>query len=644
MRCCFLACFSLTCAATCLIFAPTRVVCQKGNIEKMNKMNKKLIAALFGFSVLLAASPALAAVDDSSDSSSSSPFAQDYQPKNAQNQYLLQQLQGPYMQAPYGDSLSLSNRDFGVNGPLDIGVQHSSQFGTIVNSKYTQDFNDANAIGLEFDIGGDENREGVTWGGMLSPNQRIKITGERLAQMLDFDFATGNVNQSIPQYAGGVEYQYLFFNSPIFQDLTLGGYYSKADSENLSTIPFVQNGVSLYDLRHIAGARAQGFNIGTDIYPWQNGVISLTANYDSVNYPMQYTTNFVGNKNELGYTIDVKQLIFNRHAQVHVFASHRAIYDEYGAGVGWLNRIGPLAVLTTDVDGMHIDNHNLLPNDNRIMLNFGLAWTWTGKTAIPSTYADPRAIAIAQGLRSWVDEPAVHMDAVLATADELVTSTNPNPGPNPNPSPVVFVPSTAVIYALDGFSSQATFPGTGLTFSYQTTANGQSTVSGLPYWVHISTQQNGSNTILTLSGNGTQVASQSTYTFTVTTSNSAKQSVAATYTLTVVPRNLSFSQIVNNQVPAVLSLTQDSVNSGSYVTAPPSQISSSQGTFSLSSEGAPIAGSFTYKVTAIGSPYIGLGCVVVYTVDKFGNLTETASPLPATVGGATPNCQITTQT
>src|SRR3990167_4307133 len=92
-----------------------------------------------------------------------------------------------------------------ANHNINVEAEYNTLFGFLANGKLTKKINPHNAFALELDYGKNENREGVTWVFAFKPNQLFKITAERLSENLPFDFASGQINQTIPQYGYGAE-------------------------------------------------------------------------------------------------------------------------------------------------------------------------------------------------------------------------------------------------------------------------------------------------------------------------------------------------------------------------------------------------------------------------------------------------------
>src|SRR3990167_76139 len=92
-----------------------------------------------------------------------------------------------------------------ANHNINVEAEYNTLFGFVADGKLIKKINPRNAFALELDYGENENREGVTWGFAFRSNQFFKITAERLSENLPFDFASGQINRTIPQYGYGAE-------------------------------------------------------------------------------------------------------------------------------------------------------------------------------------------------------------------------------------------------------------------------------------------------------------------------------------------------------------------------------------------------------------------------------------------------------
>ena len=325
------------------------------------------------------------------------------------------------------NTLNLSTDMFGLHGPFSLTTIYSKTFGLILEGKYTQLLDQTNAISVELDGGKAERRIGATWGHILTPNQRFKITAERLSQKRDFSFDSGNVSTWVYQNALGGSYEYLLSHN-LIKAINLNAFYSKANSKDLPYKDYMKDGSMFRNYRRIAGATDKSVSTGIDLSPVKSTLVGLQLNYDNVKYNTRYEKS-LSDDSGLGATITLHQLV-NQRVQFNLLASDRKPYKDYQAEVDWLVNNVPGSQLQLGLVGERIDGSHGLPNDNRVGLK--LSYSWGGdNSAQPVTFSDPMPNNNAGGLRDWTATPAVHMEQVLAIKDQKsVALTSPVPTPS----------------------------------------------------------------------------------------------------------------------------------------------------------------------------------------------------------------------
>ncbi|MCK4870136.1 MAG: putative Ig domain-containing protein [Gammaproteobacteria bacterium] len=310
-------------------------------------------------------------------------------------------------------TLNLNSSQLGFKGPWQSSLEYSDQYGFNLNNKYTQVLGIADAIALELDFGTNEYRLGATWAHMLNLQQRIKITVERLAQKLAFDFASGTTHNWIGQNAIGGEYQYLL-NHSWLNSIDIGGYYAKANSKTLSTVTFWQNGALYDNIRHIAGATSENVNFGIDTHPWKTGLVNFNLDYDNVHFNPLYET--ADNKSGIGGAIALQQLL-SKKLKLQLSSSFRQPFDQYQAGLFWLPKTTRGTRLELGLNYAHVNNHIDLPNENRYGIQLTFSWGNKQNTQIADYNLTPNNT---ENLKTWTDAPVVHMPTVLAMRDQKI--------------------------------------------------------------------------------------------------------------------------------------------------------------------------------------------------------------------------------
>lgn len=314
--------------------------------------------------------------------------------------------------------------------------QYDDNLGFLFNSTYSQLLTPNNAGLLEGDFGNNEYRLAATWGYQLSLAQRIKLTFERLAQRIDYNFDSGSVKHWNAQNAFGADYEILLPNQHL-NALDFSGYYAKANSTALSPVLFDNN--TLINYRNIAGATSKGVAAGINFSLWKNALLNTTANYDDLYYHTHYQA--APNASGLGETVSLEQLL-SPIVKLKLLQSHREIYDQYQAGLTWLVPVRPTTRLEVGFDVSHFTSHTALGNDNRVGLQLGYQWDLPENDN--NSYAAPNATQ--PDLASWTAKPAVHMEQVLTTVDQKTVAVN-----SPN-----LLSKTAVVGAGDPNAPQPT--------------------------------------------------------------------------------------------------------------------------------------------------------------------------------------------
>jgi hypothetical protein len=311
----------------------------------------------------------------------------------------------------------LSSSMFNISGPLEVSTTWSDIYGPIVTTKYTGLLNPQNAFAIEGAIGAKENRVNLTFGHVLSPRQRMKITAERLAQKQAFDFYSGSIDEWVSQYAAGGEYQYLVGKSAI-NNISIGGYYARALDKSLDPILYLDDDNNYFiNYRHIAGATSMGGNISLGLQPWKTGLITLTSYYDSVRYNSIYSDVSAEDSNTFGYGIELEQYLSSA-LKASLKYSARAFYDTIQAGIQFFHNIRHDKAAIGVSLGVSRTNYNTLTetntaNSSENAITIDLQYYFT---PIRNAYTMPSFNF--ESLTSWVSNPAVRMETVLAAADQ----------------------------------------------------------------------------------------------------------------------------------------------------------------------------------------------------------------------------------
>ncbi len=326
-------------------------------------------------------------------------------------------------------TLNLTSDQFGVHGPVTLGLKYSDVFGPYLTGVFTQSFLQNNAVSVGAEVGKKQYRFSGTYARALTSHQRVKVTAERLAQKATYDFNSGSTDQWIGQNAYGLTYQYLIAKS-LLKDINVNTFYSRAIGKNLSSINFVQSGTRFRNLRHIAGGTDKSASVGVDLLPLKTTLVGTQLNYDDVTYHGRYENLHHYNNSGLGATISLDQLLTHR-VKFKLLASDRQTGNDYQAEIDWLLRTVPGSQLTLALTGERILGKSGMQNDTQTGIN--LDYTFGGSAlGHPATFGDFSNSDSLGDLAAWAGAPAVHMDQVLAVTDQK----NINLGSAPTPEKI----------------------------------------------------------------------------------------------------------------------------------------------------------------------------------------------------------------
>ncbi|MCD6055845.1 MAG: hypothetical protein K0R12_807 [Gammaproteobacteria bacterium] len=257
-------------------------------------------------------------------------------------------------------------------------------------------------------------RLNATYGVNITNNQRIKVTGERLDEKLDFDFTTDTISQWVGQNALGADYAYMLDNK-MLQSLGFGGYYTHSPSKDIAdeTIHDSVNNLDYLSQQRIAGANSGNahLNIATHLWPYSR--LSGGVDYDTVRFDTQYTDQDVQG---FGGHATVEQRLFPT-LKLTLSSDLRQTEHGYSAGLSWLTP--SIKGMQTELEAV-TDFTKELTSTQRYYttgLRFNVALDDNVGGTHQATYADLSETGSQQSLIDWTRTPAVRMSTVLAVAD-----------------------------------------------------------------------------------------------------------------------------------------------------------------------------------------------------------------------------------
>lgn len=354
---------------------------------------------------------------------------------------------------------SVSTDSLGIQGPLSLGASYDTLLGTIFNGQYTQKLSQNIAVSALGEYGLNQYRMNGTAGFQLYSNGLMKFGAEYLSQVLPFSFDSGDINERVGQSAFGFNFQHNL-NQSVLQHINFDAYWAKAPNVSLSTLVFTANdGYEYINQRNLAGATSQGLDVGGTLTFTPLTSLDVTLNYDNVYYHTRLTSHENDNKQGMGATLKLSQLL-NDRMKLSVDASNRVIYNTYGAEFAYAPSFAQAIGLQMSLFIQRLVSSNDTPNSN----TFGLALRFFGDDAGKAPYAVNTSVNNANDKNStvdieeWVKVPAVYMDRVMITAEQITTlaaasisSIVPNSGPIGGGNTVIvngtnFLPTTQVFF------------------------------------------------------------------------------------------------------------------------------------------------------------------------------------------------------
>jgi hypothetical protein len=300
----------------------------------------------------------------------------------------------------------------GLSGPVSFMLRYDQELGAILGVDYLQMFNESFGVSTKFTLGGKERRANITTGFAMSPDQQVKFTYEYLAQNLNFDFASGAVQEWVDQHAIGGAYQYLLRHE-ILHSFEVSGYTVRANSNDLPSIAFnpagfgTDGGTYNVNYRRIAGGTENTLQAALNLLPLKDTALTVGAGYSSLTYGTQYEAS--PSNSGLAYKVEVTHILTPKTkliGSVNAVASGR----EHNIGI---SHILPQGVEVA-IKGQYIAGEAGLPDSKNVALNF--------------TYPAPQQYSLGtfanglQELRNWIEKPVVYKTRVLAIKDEMVRS------------------------------------------------------------------------------------------------------------------------------------------------------------------------------------------------------------------------------
>lgn len=338
---------------------------------------------------------------------------------------------GPYTPNNLPANLALTGEQFGLTGPVNLGVNYSDLTGTYLTAQYIKELFDNFAVGLIGEYGTGQYRLNGTLGFKLGPQSLFKLSLERFNQKLPFNFDSGKIHKKADQDAIGARYQRVFDENIVIKALSIGGYHAKAHNINLAPIYYTSNGFNCLGMapglqcineRNIAGGISSGLDIGLTALMTSTTLVQGKLNYDSLRYNTIFTRHSTYDTQGLGGTVNVEQLLTS-NLKLSGGAEVRKIYNSFDVALSWFSPLIAAAKTEISLIAQKVISHNQTPDNNIAGVRLTLL---TDNTDYQSPGYKLNPTAALSDLKSFVRDPAVKMNQVLAIAEEIVRLVAPS--------------------------------------------------------------------------------------------------------------------------------------------------------------------------------------------------------------------------
>lgn len=309
-------------------------------------------------------------------------------------------------------NLPLNTDMLGWSGPFKMALRYDAELSWILGLDYMQMLTESFGVSIKTGIGPKERRANITAGFAIGTDQQIKLTYEYLAQQLNFDFASGGVEEWVDQNAVGAAYQYLIRKS-ILHSIEVSGYTIRANSKDLSDVIFNVNTVTnpsgatteSYDInyRRIAGGTENTIQAALNLLPLKDTALTIGGGYSQISYDTQYESNQA--RSAIAYQLQLTHLLSEKTKFIAAIQSTAAGTTESAE----IRHLFSHAI-ELSIKGQYTSGAGL-PSSSSILLGFSYpapeSYSLTGFTDL-------------QELKSWIEKPVVYAPRVLAIKDEKV--------------------------------------------------------------------------------------------------------------------------------------------------------------------------------------------------------------------------------
>lgn len=302
-----------------------------------------------------------------------------------------------------------SNDVTAIQPQIELGAFASSEYGVIVHSAYSNFITPRDVGDFLLDYGPRQFRAGLTWGRILTPKQRIKLSVEHFSQYNTFDFFAYPDGQFIGQNQFGGQYE-LALSEKRVEAAVLRGYYFQANNGSLRNMPIIMDEVNQ---RNLVGGVGGGFNIGPRWRLWPGAQIEMGFGYDVVHF----STENEPAKNSSGFgqgAILTQQ--FSPNAFLELAVANRNPYQQYSASLNVPIYRRHNRSLGVKLQASHLHSQ-VLPVGNESIIGLSLSYQWDGEsdTTQRCFQGDSHCDLI-----NWSSRSAAYLPGVFVQRDQKV--------------------------------------------------------------------------------------------------------------------------------------------------------------------------------------------------------------------------------
>jgi len=285
-----------------------------------------------------------------------------------------------------------------VVGPLEAGLDLSSEWGPMLWASYTNQITRNQAFNLNLGLGGERFNLMANWGWALLPYQRLKITALNYSQKPEFTFRAKSHQEWVSQPLLAATYQSQLPILPITGHATAYVAHARDKDYGTDRLGSGQN------IQHATGGWLSGVSAGAQGGLFGIGQISGTVYYDYLSYDMDFQSDI--QEQGPGLKIQYQKSLLGM-MQLWMSGEWRSPFNRYEAG-GDATLLGAShSQVQLHAKAQHIEPDLHIDDDNRLAVSVSYAW---GKDKDQDRWQ----------LNEWTAQPAEYIPEVFVKRDETV--------------------------------------------------------------------------------------------------------------------------------------------------------------------------------------------------------------------------------